>query len=69
MIDYDLTFTKRGHKPYLTLKAKGQIHDFCRHFLHNWLIFFWANFFPKSKNNGVGKLIKYYLTFQEHFQK
>ena len=69
MIDYSLTFTKRGRKPYLTLKGKGGIHVFCSHFLHNRLKFLRGKIFPKSKNSDTGKLIMCYLTFQEHIPK
>ena len=67
MIDYSLTFTKRGRKPYVTLTGKGGSHFFWSHICHFWLKFLRVIFFPKSKNNDIEKLIKCYLAFQDDF--
>ena len=67
MIDYGLTFTKRGRKAYLALTGKELRHFFCSHFLHLLEIFLPDIIFPKFKKNDTGKLIWYYLAFQGLF--
>ena len=47
MIDYSLTFTKRGRKPYLILTGKGGGHVFLSHICHFWLKFLRVIFFSE----------------------
>ena len=47
MIDYSLTFTKRGRKPYVTLTGKGGSHVFWSHICHFWLKFLRVIFFSE----------------------